>query len=109
MCAIAGCGRPRCKRLDLACDRVAGASHACRFARPGREQHCPAHYQCNGSNGERKHRRKRFRAQHSADTRKRLIDEARVMAQIDHPNIVRIHDYSERDGHDIGMCSRETH
>ena len=37
----------------------------------------------------------------SVDTRKRMIDEARVMAQIDHPNLVRIHDYSERDGHDI--------
>ena len=37
----------------------------------------------------------------STDTRRRIIDEARVMAQIDHPNLVRIHDYSERDGHDI--------
>lgn len=37
----------------------------------------------------------------SADSRKLFIDEARVLAQIDHPNLVRIHDYSERDGHDI--------
>lgn len=37
----------------------------------------------------------------SPESRKRLIDEARVLAQLDHPNLVRIHDYSERDGHDI--------
>jgi serine/threonine protein kinase len=37
----------------------------------------------------------------SSDSRKRLLDEARLFAQIDHPNLVRIHGYSEWEGHDI--------
>lgn len=37
----------------------------------------------------------------SAESRRNLIDEARLLSQLDHPNLLRIHDYSERDGHDI--------
>ena len=37
----------------------------------------------------------------SEDVRFRLIAEAQLLSQIDHPNIVRIHDYSEDDGFDI--------
>ena len=37
----------------------------------------------------------------SEDSRAQLISEAQILAQLDHPNIVRIHDYSERDGYDI--------
>ena len=37
----------------------------------------------------------------SDESRLQLIAEAQLLSQIDHPNIVRIHDYSERDGYDI--------
>lgn len=37
----------------------------------------------------------------SEESRWQLINEAQLLAQLDHPNIVRIHDYSERDGHDV--------
>jgi tetratricopeptide (TPR) repeat protein/tRNA A-37 threonylcarbamoyl transferase component Bud32 len=37
----------------------------------------------------------------SDESRWQLIAEAQLLAQLDHPNIVRIHDYSEHDGHDI--------
>lgn len=37
----------------------------------------------------------------SADDRRRLIEEAKVLARLDHPNILRIHDYTEQDGFDV--------
>lgn len=36
-----------------------------------------------------------------ADQRKRLIDEARILSTLEHPNVVRIHDYAEQDGEDL--------
>ena len=37
----------------------------------------------------------------NADTRRRLIEEARILSRLDHPNVLRIHDYSEREGYDV--------
>jgi len=37
----------------------------------------------------------------NAEARTRLIEEARLLSQIDHPNILRIHDYHEQDGFDV--------
>lgn len=37
----------------------------------------------------------------NAETRRRLIEEARILSRLDHPNVLRIHDYSERDGYDV--------
>lgn len=33
--------------------------------------------------------------------RQRLIEEARILSRLDHPNVLRIHDYSERGGYDV--------
>jgi serine/threonine protein kinase len=33
--------------------------------------------------------------------RRRLIDEAKLLSKIDHPNLLRIYDYAERNGHDL--------
>lgn len=33
--------------------------------------------------------------------RRRLIEEARILSRLDHPNVLRIHDYSEREGYDV--------
>jgi len=37
----------------------------------------------------------------SAHTRTRLIDQARILSQLDHPNLLRIYDYNEKDDHDV--------
>jgi len=37
----------------------------------------------------------------SESARKRLIDEARVLSNLDHPNVLRIHDFAEKNGHDL--------
>jgi serine/threonine protein kinase len=37
----------------------------------------------------------------SADARRHLLAEARILSRIDHPNVLRIHDYNEQDGHDV--------
>jgi serine/threonine protein kinase len=37
----------------------------------------------------------------SSETRQRLIDEARVLSRLDHPNVLRIYEYNERDAHDV--------
>lgn len=33
--------------------------------------------------------------------RRRLIEEAKLLSKIDHPNLLRIYDYAERNGHDL--------
>jgi len=32
--------------------------------------------------------------------RRRLIEEAKLLSKLDHPNLLRIYDYAERNGHD---------
>jgi eukaryotic-like serine/threonine-protein kinase len=50
----------------------------------------------------------------SGKTRKRFLNEARTMSQLDHPNIIQVHDIGEEDGHfffvmEIASVSLSTH